>query len=226
MADADAKQHDEASEAAVGLPTWKKALVLISVLLTLLGGGFWAYGYMAGPSAGTASRSAAEQPGSETPGERTDTSLPSTGLAPSGEGGADWSNLPRLPGGEGDTGSDDPTNGDTSGTAGTEASDDEQALWPAAMFRLGFGFFAGFCMGYALRTFFRISFVAIGLLLLMLFGLQYAGLIDVDWSAMESVFDNTVAWLRTNLSGFREFVTGQLPSTAAAIGGVFIGFKK
>ena len=225
MSESDAAHHEEPTAGKAALPAWKKLLVLISLALTLLGGGFWAYGAMAGPDAGAASQSVAQQSGGETPGEGTDSNVPSTGLAPSGDG-SDWPSLPSLPGGEGETRSDDPTSEQTSEAAGTEASDDEQALWPAALFRLGFGFFAGFCMGYALRTFFRISFVAIGLLLLMLFGLQYAGLIDVDWSAMESVFDNTVAWLRTNLAGFREFVTGQLPSTAAAIGGVFIGFKK
>lgn len=98
--------------------------------------------------------------------------------------------------------------------------------WEPALFRLGFSFFAGFAMGYALRVFFRMSMVVIGVILLALFGLQYAGLIAVDWSAMSDRYDDVLGWLRAQTSGFRGFITGQLPSAASGVAGLVGGWRR
>ncbi len=104
----------------------------------------------------------------------------------------------------------------------------ESALeaYSPALFKLGFSFFAGFCMGFAARTFFRISLAIIGVGLLVLFGLQYAGLIDVNWSAWESHYQTITAWLTEQTASFRDFISGYLPSTASAGFGLIAGFKK
>ena len=91
---------------------------------------------------------------------------------------------------------------------------------------MGFSFFVGFSIAYALKTFVKISIIAIGMMLLALFGLQYAGVITVDWSAMEGHYDSIVAWLGTQTDTFRTFVTGYLPSSAMAGLGLVAGFKK
>jgi len=168
------------------------------------------------------------------------------GLAPSdnsggtGASGGRWPELPGLPGGsegssnEGKSTRDDTTDGGEKPGEGEEseprsaadAEGEPDVLWPGAVFRLGFGFFVGFCIGYAARMFMRLSFVAIGVVLLALFGLQYAGLISVDWTAMSEIFDRVAVWLRPNLAGFKNFITGTLPSAASGLGGLIIGLKK
>lgn len=98
------------------------------------------------------------------------------------------------------------------------------AAWSPAVFRLGFGFFAGFCMAYALRAFMKITLTAIGLGLLGLFGLQYAGLVDVNWGAMEGAYDATAAWLSAQTESFATFVSGYLPTAASGTAGFIAGF--
>ena len=63
-------------------------------------------------------------------------------------------------------------------------------------------------------------------LLLALFGLQYAGVIDVDWSRMSEHWDAIAAWLGEQTASFRDFITGYLPSAASALAGMALGFKR
>ena len=107
-----------------------------------------------------------------------------------------------------------------------EETPEPAADWYPAVFRLGFSFFVGFCIAYALRAFFKVSLAAIGVILLALFGLQYAGVVQVDWSAMGRHYDGVVGWLAGQFSGFKNFVTGYLPSAASAGVGLFAGFRR
>ncbi len=95
-----------------------------------------------------------------------------------------------------------------------------------ALFRLGLGFFAGFCIAFALRTFLKLSILAVGLALLVVAGLQFAGLIDTDWAAIHKHYDALVGWLADQTASFRRFLTGYLPSSAAGALGLLAGFKK
>ncbi len=95
-----------------------------------------------------------------------------------------------------------------------------------AMFRLGFSFVVGFAIAYAARTFLRISLVAVGIFLLLLFGLEYAGIISVHWDAIQHHYDTLLASIRRSFESFRAFITGRLPSTAAALAGLAVGFRK
>ena len=105
----------------------------------------------------------------------------------------------------------------------TEPADD---VWSALLFKLGFSFFVGFSLGYALRTFFRFTIVGIGMMLFMLFGLEYAGLVDVHWSAFEGGFDSITQRIEQQAGGFRAFVTGQLPSAGTVLAGLVIGWRR
>ncbi len=90
----------------------------------------------------------------------------------------------------------------------------------------GLSFFVGFALGYALRTFFKISAIVIGVILLAIFGLSYAGVLDIDWTAIDTHFDQLVAKLKTEGSSFKTFITGSLPSAGIATLGLATGFKK
>lgn len=95
-----------------------------------------------------------------------------------------------------------------------------------AIFRLGFGFFAGFAVGYAMRMFVRITLTAAGIAILGLAGLQYAGVIDVDWEKISGGFDTFGAWFTEQTRGLAGFITGYLPTFGAGLAGAFVGFRR
>ncbi len=128
---------------------------------------------------------------------------------------------------------DDPAHGDESQStdAGVETvssavESDPLAEWSPVIFRLGFSFFVGFVIAYALRTFLKIALLAAGVLILALFGLQYAGLIDVNWGAIEGRYDGIIAWLKDQSGDMTQFIQGYLPSTASAALGFVVGWRR
>lgn len=114
----------------------------------------------------------------------------------------------------------------TSSAEPAEAEPGPLALWSPAVFRLGFSFVAAFCMAFALRTFARMAAVAVGAALILLVGLQYAGLIEVRWDVMEERYSNLSTWLSAQTSTFTALVTGYLPSAASAGAGFIAGFTR
>jgi uncharacterized membrane protein (Fun14 family) len=98
--------------------------------------------------------------------------------------------------------------------------------WSAPMMQLGFSFVAGFSMGYALAFFLKATALVAGVLLLMLFGLQYAGLADVNWLGIQGYYDTFIAWVQPHAGSFQEFITSNLPVSGMAALGIFTGFKK
>jgi len=112
--------------------------------------------------------------------------------------------------------------------AGEAESDTDRMIDSAsgAVFRLGFGFFAGFAIGYAMRAFVKITLVIIGVALLGLFGLQYAGLVDVDWEQISGGFQSFGSWATAQTKDFANFITGYLPSATAGLAGAFVGFRR
>jgi uncharacterized membrane protein (Fun14 family) len=102
----------------------------------------------------------------------------------------------------------------------------DASKWSPVLMKGGAGFLVGFCIGFALRTFARLSAVVVGLVLLALFGLSQGGLITVDWAAIEASFQSAVATIQKETSGLGAFVAGSLPVAGMAGAGIFTGFKK
>ena len=116
------------------------------------------------------------------------------------------------------------TPSDSSSLSLTSTSTEQN--WYPAIFRMGFGFFAGFCVAYMIRMFFKFCAIAAGAVFLTLIGLQYADILDVDWIAIEQHYHTFTDWLTPQLSSFHRFITGFVPSsTMATLGGV-IGLMK
>lgn len=176
------------------MPLWKKAVVAVSVAVSVVGLSLWGYAAVTAPDA---------------PPERSG----AVGMESLGAAGF-------MPG--------DPAAGGESGSEGEGREGGERPIdvWSPAVFRLGFSFFVGFCIAYALRTFVKASLVVIGVMLLALFGLQYAGVIDVDWSAMEGHYQRLTAKLSAQTASFQRFITGYLPSSASAALGLVVGFRR
>lgn len=97
--------------------------------------------------------------------------------------------------------------------------------WSPVFFRLGFSFFAGFCIAFALRSVIKIAIVVIGLILLAIVGLQATSMLQVDWSGLGGIFDGIAAWVGSQTGSFQEFLTGYLPSSASGLAGLAVGFR-
>lgn len=177
---------------------WQRLAAIASLLLTLVAGGF-----TAAEAWSNRGSDAAAQATRDPRGGRSD--------LPDGLTQGLW-----TPGsGESAAGSD-----------GDPAEDAEPELrWSPVLFKTGFSFFIAFTIGFALRSFLQLALVAVGLLALAVFGLQFAGLLSVDWTAMSDRWDGLLAWLGPQVSSFRAFITGQLPSATTATAGLIAGWR-
>ena len=110
------------------------------------------------------------------------------------------------------------------GTA--EPSGDPGSLFTEGFFlELGFSFMVGLAVGYALKIAFKIALVALGLILLGVFWLQHAGLVHVDWSAVELRYDTWADWLAANGRHLVDFIGRNLSSAASFVAGLAMGLK-
>ncbi len=94
------------------------------------------------------------------------------------------------------------------------------------VFRLGFSFLAGYCSGAFVRTAMRIVAVAVGFWLVMTFALSYAGLVVVDWDAMDALWQRFAANVESEWGSFQSFMLGSLPATGLAVTGFAVGFRR
>jgi uncharacterized membrane protein (Fun14 family) len=114
----------------------------------------------------------------------------------------------------------------SSSLATSDSTPSSGASWSPAVFKLGFSFFVGFVVAYALRWFLKVALLAAGFMALLLFGLQYAGMVDIKWGAMEKQYDAGSGWVSRQTESFTSFVTGALPSAGAAAVGLFAGVRR
>lgn len=139
-------------------------------------------------------------------------------------GGTGASNIPGVTGFTGGTGSGGMENVGDSGPSGEPRPATGAAAWGPSVFRMGFSFFVGFSIAFALRSFMKLALVALGFFFLALFGLQYAGLLEVKWGAMSERYDELTQSLETRAQSAWTSMSVLLPSAAAASAGLFAGF--
>ncbi|TGO03392.1 hypothetical protein PN36_06945 [Candidatus Thiomargarita nelsonii] len=96
--------------------------------------------------------------------------------------------------------------------------------WSVLLTKVSFSFFVGFCLGYVFRIFMKIILILCGLVFLLLFGLEYADLVNVNWPNIEQYYDAFFVWLKPHASAFQEFIKGNLPSAGLATAGFLLGF--
>jgi len=181
------------------LARWQVVVAAISIVVAVAGGGLMAYQAInSNDDSATTEPAPSTLPGIDTP----------SGFAPVENVPAE--NEPDAP-------------------ATSDAQSDTDRLIDSAsgaVFRLGFGFFAGFAIGYAVRAFVKVSLIVVGVGLLALFGLQYAGLITVDWTRISGGFESFGSWATAQTKDFANFITGYLPSASAGLAGAFVGFRR
>ncbi len=118
--------------------------------------------------------------------------------------------------------------GGWNGNTGNPPAEADSGLQGYAPFFVkgGFSFLIAFCVGLALRIFFKGTALVVGAIALALFGLQQVGWVSVDWQAMSNWWDQISGKVLAKTEGFKGFMTGNLPSAGLASLGLFTGFKK
>jgi len=106
------------------------------------------------------------------------------------------------------------------------AGADGGTTWSPLFLKMGFSFFVGFAVGYVLRTFLKLTLLIAGVIALALFGLQQAGLVEVQWDRMGEMFDALIGHVREQASGLQTLLTGSLPAAGLGGLGLFTGFRK
>lgn len=190
------------------LPLWKKALLAAAALMLIAGLGLRLAGFT-GPATDRASSESRNVV--STDGEYTNPAIRERSLVDT-ETETQTIPFPRSPDEPG--AEDRAENGEATGN------------WSPALVKGGLSFLVGFCIGYALRTFLKISAVILGICLLIIFGLSYIGAVQVDWPFIESRFDQFVTGVKDDFGQFRTFITGSLPAAGLAGLGLFTGFKR
>ena len=114
------------------------------------------------------------------------------------------------------------------GVGGSRSAGDAVDSEPTSkgVFRLGFSFLAGFCMGVFLRAVLKLAAIAVGFWLVMTFALSYAGLVVVDWNAIDALWSDFSGSLETEWGSFQGFMLGSLPATGLAVTGLTLGLRR
>jgi len=94
-----------------------------------------------------------------------------------------------------------------------------------ALFRFGLSYIAGFFLGYGLRRFVKLTLILSVVAFVAIFFMRKAGWIELDWNSVESHLADSFAWLKGQAEALKVFVTGYVPSAAAAGGGLFMGAR-
>ena len=106
------------------------------------------------------------------------------------------------------------------------APEQESSELAPVFLKLGFSFFVGFAVGYAFRTFLKLTLIFVGVLLIALFLLSYVEWVTVNWDTMARTFEIFVDAVKDDAQAFHKFVTGSLPQAGLASLGLVAGFKR
>jgi len=96
-----------------------------------------------------------------------------------------------------------------------------------ATFRFGASFLGGFTLAWLMKKFIKMTLLIAGLTALAAFGLHRLGVFDSG--TIDQMQDQLGAGIDNATEGagkVKEFLTGYLPSSAAAVAGLFMGFRR
>lgn len=87
------------------------------------------------------------------------------------------------------------------------------------------GFTVGALIGYALRKATRFLLLAVGFMLLPIFGLWYAGVLNVNWEGVNALVGRLMEWIGVNLSSISLAVAGAGAFGISGLLGFFFGIS-
>ncbi|MFT5050076.1 MAG: putative membrane protein (Fun14 family) [Chlamydiales bacterium] len=108
----------------------------------------------------------------------------------------------------------------------SEPSEPSPTPWSPLFLKGGLSIFVGLCVGHAIRAFLKLSMIGLGVVFLGMLGLQYSGLLDIDWQAAEGVYDHLASRVAGEIENVRAFIAGSLPSAGLGTVGLIAGFKR
>ncbi len=88
-------------------------------------------------------------------------------------------------------------------------------------FDIGYGFFIGLTVGYALKKFFKLTLFVLGVYFLTLIWLNHVGVITVNWDIIGQ-------WIKEGQQNFQHYIVGlskSLPFSVSFAVGFAAGFK-
>ena len=95
-----------------------------------------------------------------------------------------------------------------------------------ALASAGGSFLGGFLIGWAFRKTLKLALLVTGSLLLLIAVLKTTGWIHLDWTLIQTDVNHIFDWARGKAQGFKDVLTGYLPSAGAAGAGALFGFRK
>ncbi len=95
-----------------------------------------------------------------------------------------------------------------------------------ALASAGASFLGGFLLGWAFRKTLKLALLVTGSLLLLIAILKTTGWIHLDWTLIQADATRTLDWARGKAQGFKDVLTGYLPSAGSAGAGAIFGFRK
>jgi uncharacterized membrane protein (Fun14 family) len=105
------------------------------------------------------------------------------------------------------------------------ASSVHSAQGTPALFRFGLSYVAGFFLGYGIKRFLTLTLLVSAGLAGLAILLQQTGWLDLDWAAIEQQARASLGWLTGQAEALRSFLSGYVPSAAAAGVGIFMGMR-
>jgi uncharacterized membrane protein (Fun14 family) len=90
----------------------------------------------------------------------------------------------------------------------------------------GASFLGGFLLGWAIRKTVKLALLVAASLLALIAVLKTTGWIHLDWTLIQADVNHILDWGRGKAQGFKDVLTGYLPSAGAAGAGTFFGFRK
>jgi uncharacterized membrane protein (Fun14 family) len=95
-----------------------------------------------------------------------------------------------------------------------------------ALARGGASYLAGYLIGWVARRALKVAALMVGAILALIAVLKSNGAIDLNWSVIEQNVSHSFAWLRGEIDGLKQLVTGYLPTAGAGTVGAIFGFRK
>jgi uncharacterized membrane protein (Fun14 family) len=90
----------------------------------------------------------------------------------------------------------------------------------------GASFLGGFLFGWAIRKTVKLALLVTAALVALIAILKTTGWIHLDWTLIQADMNHILDWGRGKAQGFKDVLTGYLPSVGAAGAGTFFGFRK
>ena len=95
-----------------------------------------------------------------------------------------------------------------------------------ALAKGGASFLGGFLLGWAVRKTVKLALLVAASLLALIAILKTTGWIHLDWSLIQADVNHILDWGRGKAQGFKDVLTGYLPSAGAAGAGALFGLRK